>query len=149
MARPEKRWQLLLVADDGRIVPFRRIKGIAVTLAVLIVILALVCAGLGWKLTAEKVRHGNTREQLVDANRQVRLDAAAPISNAQINPVRIRSHSTTPGRMIKAPASEEQQKRFDRQGEKAAERSKVLSAKVSEMRKAKKLLDGRNEARCL
>ena len=60
MAKPEKRWQLLLVADDGRIIPFKRIKGIAVTLAILLVILGLVCAGLGWQLTAEKVRHRRT-----------------------------------------------------------------------------------------
>ena len=71
MAKPEKRWQLLLVADDGRIVPFKRIKGIVTTLAVLMVILALACAGLGWQLTAEKVRHRNTRERLADANRQL------------------------------------------------------------------------------
>lgn len=71
MAKPEKRWQLLLVADDGRIIPFRRIKGIAVTLAILMVVLGLVCAGLGWQLTAEKVRHRRTLAQLTDANRQV------------------------------------------------------------------------------
>jgi hypothetical protein len=71
MAKPEKRWQLLLVADDGRIIPFKRIKGIAVTLAILLVILGLVCAGLGWQLTAEKVRHRRTLDQLTDANRQV------------------------------------------------------------------------------
>lgn len=71
MAKPEKRWQLLLVADDGRIIPFKRIKGIAVTLAILLVILGLACAGLGWQLTAERVRHRRTLAQLNDANRQV------------------------------------------------------------------------------
>lgn len=71
MAKPEKRWQLLLVADDGRIIPFKRIKGIAVTLAILLVILGLACAGLGWQLTAERVRHRRTQAQLTDANRQV------------------------------------------------------------------------------
>ncbi|WP_319404635.1 hypothetical protein [uncultured Desulfosarcina sp.] len=71
MAKPEKRWQLLLVADDGRIIPFKRIKGIAVTLAILMVVLGLACAGLGWQLTAEKVRHRRTLAQLADANRQV------------------------------------------------------------------------------
>ncbi len=71
MAKPEKRWQLLLVADDGRIIPFRRIKGVAVTLVILLVILGLACAGLGWQLTAEKVRHRRTMAQLTDANRQV------------------------------------------------------------------------------
>ncbi|WP_372683600.1 hypothetical protein [Desulfosarcina sp.] len=71
MAKPEKRWQLLLVADDGRIIPFKRIKGIAVTLAVFLVILGLACAGLGWQLTAERVRHRRTMAQLTDANRQV------------------------------------------------------------------------------
>ena len=44
MTRPEKRWQLLLMADDGRIIPFKRIKGIAVTLVILLVLLGLVCA---------------------------------------------------------------------------------------------------------
>jgi hypothetical protein len=71
MARPEKRWQLLLVAEDGRIVPFKRIKGVAVTLAILLVILGLACAGLGWQLTAERIRHRRTLTQLADANRQV------------------------------------------------------------------------------
>jgi hypothetical protein len=71
MAKPEKRWQLLLVADDGRIVPFKRIKGIVVTLAILLVILGLACAGLGWQLTAERVRHRRTIAQLTEANRQV------------------------------------------------------------------------------
>ena len=70
MTRPEKRWQLLLMADDGRIIPFKRIKGIAVTLVILLVLLGLVCAGLGWQLTAETVRHRKTRDQLTDANRQ-------------------------------------------------------------------------------
>ena len=71
MAKPEKRWQLLLVADDGRIVPFKRIKGIVVTLAILLVVLGLACAGLGWQLTAERVRHRRTIAQLAEANRQV------------------------------------------------------------------------------
>lgn len=71
MTKPEKRWQLLLVADDGRIIPFKRIKGIAVTLVILLVLLGLVCAGLGWQLTAEKNRHRQALAQLTDANRQV------------------------------------------------------------------------------
>jgi len=71
MAKPEKRWQLLMVADDGRIIPFKRIKGIAVTLAILMVALGLACAGLGWQLTTEKIRHRRTLAQLADANRQV------------------------------------------------------------------------------
>ncbi len=71
MAKPEKRWQLLLVADDGRIVPFKRIKGLVVTLVVLMVILGVACAGLVWQLTAESVRHRNTRDRLADANRQL------------------------------------------------------------------------------
>ncbi|MBC2712275.1 MAG: hypothetical protein HGJ94_15215 [Desulfosarcina sp.] len=73
MAKPEKRWQLLLVADDGRIIPFKRIKGIAVTLVILLVLLGLVCAGLAWQLTAEKVRHRKTLNQFADAKRQVTL----------------------------------------------------------------------------
>lgn len=72
MARPEKRWQLLLVADDGRIIPFKRIKGIAVTLSILLVLLGLACAGLGWQLTVQKVRHHRVLDQLADAERQVR-----------------------------------------------------------------------------
>lgn len=71
MTKPEKRWQLLLVADDGRIIPFKRVKGIAVTLVILLVLLGLVCAGLGWQLTAEKNRHQQALAQLIDANRQV------------------------------------------------------------------------------
>ena len=70
MAKPEKRWQLLLVADDGKIIPFKRIKGFVLTLMILLVLLGLVCAGLGWRLIVEKVRHRNTRDQLADANRQ-------------------------------------------------------------------------------
>jgi len=71
MAKSEKRWQLLLVADDGRIIPFKRIKGIAVGVVVLVVLLGLFCAGLAWQLTAEKVRHRRTKEALADADRQV------------------------------------------------------------------------------
>lgn len=70
MAKPEKRWQLLLVADDGRIVPFKRIKGIAVTLVVLLLILGILCGGLTWQLAVEKLGHGRTREKLADAQRQ-------------------------------------------------------------------------------
>jgi hypothetical protein len=70
MAKPEKRWQLLLVADDGRIIPFRRVKGIALTLIVLLVLLGLLCAGLAWQLTAEKVRHQRSLGRLADATRQ-------------------------------------------------------------------------------
>lgn len=71
MAKSEKRWQLLLVADDGRIIPFKRIKGIAVGVVVLVVLLGLFCAGLAWQLTAEKVRHRRTQEALADADRKV------------------------------------------------------------------------------
>lgn len=71
MAKPENRWQLLLVAEDGRIVPFKRIKGIALTLAFLLLLLGLLCAGLGWQWTAEKVRHRKTKDLLADANRQL------------------------------------------------------------------------------
>lgn len=70
MAKPEKRWQLLLVADDGRIIPFRRVKGIALTLIILLVLLGLLCAGLAWQLTAEKVRHQRSLGRLADANGQ-------------------------------------------------------------------------------
>ena len=71
MATSEKRWQLLLVADDGRIVPFKRVKGVVVTVAILMVLLGLLCAGLGWQLTAEKVRHRRTSDQLATAERQL------------------------------------------------------------------------------
>lgn len=64
MTTPEKRWQLLLVADDGRIIPFKHIKGIALTLLVLLIALGVVCAGLGWLLTKEKIRHRRTLDQL-------------------------------------------------------------------------------------
>jgi hypothetical protein len=71
MATSEKRWQLLLVADDGRVVPFKRVKGVVVTVAILMVLLGLLCAGLGWQLTAEKVRHRRTSDQLATAERQL------------------------------------------------------------------------------
>jgi hypothetical protein len=71
MAKPEKRWQLLLVADDGRIIPFKRIKGVVVALVVLLFLLGLACAFLGWQWTAEKIRHTNARDQLARANRQL------------------------------------------------------------------------------
>ena len=71
MAKPENRWQLLLVADDGRIIPFKRVKGLVVTLVVLLGILALACTVLGWLLTAEKVRHRGAKNRLADANRLV------------------------------------------------------------------------------
>jgi hypothetical protein len=54
MAKHENRWQLLLVADDGRIIPFKRIRGMVLTLIILLVLLGLICAGLAWQLTAEK-----------------------------------------------------------------------------------------------
>ncbi|BBO72435.1 hypothetical protein DSCA_63650 [Desulfosarcina alkanivorans] len=71
MAKPEKRWQLLLVADDGRIIPFKRVKGMLLALLILLIVLALFCAGLAWQLTAEKVRHHRTSLQLADASRQM------------------------------------------------------------------------------
>ncbi len=71
MAKTEKRWQLLLVADDGRIIPFKRIKSVAVGVVVLLVFLGLFCAGLAWQLTAEKVRHQRTQARLAEADRQV------------------------------------------------------------------------------
>jgi len=71
MAKPEKRWQLLLMADDGRIIPFKRIKGIAVTMVILMVLLGLLCAGLGWQLSVEKTAHQRTINRLAAANRQV------------------------------------------------------------------------------
>ena len=70
MTRPENRWQVLLVADDGRIVPLRRIRGIVIVAVLLLVALALACAGLGWRLTAERVRHQRTLSQLADARQQ-------------------------------------------------------------------------------
>jgi hypothetical protein len=71
MATTEKRWQLLLMADDGRIIPFKRIKGIAVTLVILVVLLALLCVGLGWQLSVEKGAHQRALHRLAAANRQV------------------------------------------------------------------------------
>jgi hypothetical protein len=71
MAKHENRWQLLLVADDGRIIPFKRIRGMVLTLIILLVLLGLICAGLAWQLTAEKVRHRRTADQLADADRQM------------------------------------------------------------------------------
>jgi type II secretory pathway pseudopilin PulG len=71
MITRQKQWQLLLVADDGRIVPFKRIKGIAVTLVVVLALLALVCAGLGWRLSVNRVKQRQTFEQLRDARRQI------------------------------------------------------------------------------
>jgi type II secretory pathway pseudopilin PulG len=71
MATSDKRWQLLLVADDGRIVPFKRVKGVVVTVMILIVLLGVLCAGLGWQWTAEKVRHRRTSDQLANAEQQL------------------------------------------------------------------------------
>ncbi len=70
MTKPENRWQLLLVADDGRIVPFRRVRGIFIAVVVLLAALALACALLGWQLTAERVRHRRSLSQLADAKQQ-------------------------------------------------------------------------------
>ena len=67
MTKPEKRWQLLLVADDGRIIPFKHIKGIALTLIILLIIMGLVGAGLAWMLTKEKIRNRQMRGQLASA----------------------------------------------------------------------------------
>lgn len=67
MIKPEKRWQLLMVADDGRIIPFKRIKGIAVTLVILLILLGLACAGLGWKLKTEAGSHRQVHEKLLEA----------------------------------------------------------------------------------
>jgi len=71
MVKPTKRWQLLLVADDGRMIPIRRIKGVAVTLLVLLVLLVLLCAGLVWQLSAEKNSHSQTQRRLAETDRQV------------------------------------------------------------------------------
>ena len=70
MNTPEKRWQLLLVADDGRIIPFKHIKGIALTLVILLIVVGVVCAGLGWLLAKEKIRHRQTLDQLALAREE-------------------------------------------------------------------------------
>jgi hypothetical protein len=70
MTKPEKRWQLLLVADDGRIIPFRHIRGIALTLLILLVLLGLACAGLGWQLNREKGSHRQTLDQLAAVKKE-------------------------------------------------------------------------------
>lgn len=70
MTTPEKRWQLLLVADDGRIIPFKHIKGIALTLLVLLIAVGVACAGLGWLLAKEKTRHRETLDQLALAREE-------------------------------------------------------------------------------
>ena len=71
MTKSEKRWQLLLVADDGRIVPFKHIKGVALTLLILVMLLALVCAGLSWKLARETIRYHKTMDQLSTTKKEV------------------------------------------------------------------------------
>ncbi len=53
-----------MVADDGRIIPFRHVKGIVLTLIISLVITVTICAGLLWLLTKEKMNHHQTREQL-------------------------------------------------------------------------------------
>lgn len=70
MTKPEKRWQLLLVADDGRIIPFKRIKGIAVTLLILLVLMGVVCLGMGWQLTRANQRHQRVMDQLAEMRRE-------------------------------------------------------------------------------
>ena len=64
MTRADKRWQLLLVANDGRIIPFRHIKGIALMLVLVLLVLALLCLVLGWQLTTEKLRYRQTTTEL-------------------------------------------------------------------------------------
>jgi TolA-binding protein len=71
MTSPGSRWQLLLMADDGRIIPFRRIKGLMIAFIVLFVALGLVCAGLGWWLVSETIRHEETRKKLSESELQV------------------------------------------------------------------------------
>ncbi len=70
MARPESNWQLLLVADDGRIIPFRHVKGFALTLVGLLVLFGLASALLGWQFAMEKARHRQNREKLADVSEQ-------------------------------------------------------------------------------
>ncbi len=70
MTRSERKWQLLMVANDGRIIPFKRIKGVALVLAALLILAVLACAVLAWQLTAERVRHGRTRDRLSNALQQ-------------------------------------------------------------------------------
>ncbi len=60
-----------MMADDGRVIPFRHVKGFATILLVLIAILFLASAVLGWQLVIEKKRHRRTLAQLVAANRHV------------------------------------------------------------------------------
>lgn len=92
MQTPEKRWQLLLVADDGRIVPFKRFRRLAIALILLLVIMILLCAGLGWQWAAERSRHDRTRKELAELrqtadqlkNSNKRLIAA--LATAEIRP---------------------------------------------------------------
>lgn len=71
MASPGSRWQLLLMADDGRIIPFRRIKGFLLVFLVLFMMLAVVCVGLGGWLVSEMVRHEQTQARLAVLESQV------------------------------------------------------------------------------
>lgn len=71
MTRSDKRWQLLFVADDGRIIPFKHIKGIALLLLILVVLLALACAGLGWKVAKETILYHKTLDQLATAQTEI------------------------------------------------------------------------------
>ncbi|GAB6907880.1 hypothetical protein DESC_460039 [Desulfosarcina cetonica] len=95
MQTPEKRWQLLLVADDGRIVPFKRFRGLAIALIVLLVLMILLCAGLGWQWAAERSSHARTREQLAKLrqtadqlkNSHKRLIAALATAQTRPEPV--------------------------------------------------------------
>ena len=85
MTTPGAKWQLLLMADDGRIVPFRRFKGLLIALFLLFLLLGLGCAGLGWWLVSEKSKHGETRERLSVIEKQVAscleaLETTLPVS---------------------------------------------------------------------
>ena len=73
MGSPGSRWQLLFMADDGRIIPFRRIKGLALVFLAMLVVLVVVCTGLGWWLTSEIARHEQTKAQLVGMENQMAL----------------------------------------------------------------------------
>ena len=70
MTWPGFNWQLLLVADDGRIIPFQHVKGFALTLMGLLVLFGLASALLGWQFVMEKERHRQTKEKLTDTNQQ-------------------------------------------------------------------------------
>jgi hypothetical protein len=71
-AKRDRSWSLLMVGDHGQIIPFRRVKGIAITLITLATLAILAAVGLGFWGAWLRMQNAGLETELEEVRQSIR-----------------------------------------------------------------------------